>query len=183
MYTEIDYKYFQPQYADGSMPGNLFSFQAFRSEQTAIDWMEKHLDLEDAQNIEIREYCNDDIEGVTIIDSDENPLVKIEEIPDFQIETMLEEKVIRNAGGIENLLHTRKENETRDQYLDRVSEDDHEAVGQAIADVEEDGEYDFSTYGGNVDTEWYDEARELAEGTVMGWMLGESEDDDDDEED
>ena len=176
MITKNDYPYYQPQHEDGTMAGGLFSFQAFRTMQEAVDWGEKHLDLDGNEDVEIREYCNDDIEGVTLIDSDENPIQKIEELSDNEIEDLITGMVMHDAGSIDNLLMCRQDDETLDQFKDRVYGEAHSKVMDAIGAIEDENEYDFSSYGGNPDTEWYDEARDGAILVVTRWMLGKEQD-------
>ena len=174
MITKNDYPYYQPQHEDGSMAGNLFSFQAFRSEQEAIDWGDKWLEEEGNEDIEIREYCNDDIEGVVLIDSDENPIQKIEELSDDEIEELILEAV-KHDNYIENLVMTKLDGESDDHFNDRVYGEAHKKVMEAITAIEEENDYDFSSYGGKPDTDWYDEARDYAVRKVMNWMLGEND--------
>ena len=169
MLTINDYKYYQPQYLNGDMPLGLFSFQAFRSEQEAIDWAEKHLDGD--REIEIHEYCNDDIEVVILIDSDGDIIPKIEGLSDEEIADLITDEILLNAGSIDNLHATRQSDETEDQFKDRVYGEALDLINDAIGCIEEDNEFDFSSFGGNPDVEWYDEARELALVTVMDWML------------
>jgi hypothetical protein len=171
MITINDYPYYQPQHENGDMPEGLFSFQAFRSEQEAIDWMEWHLDEEGNDDIDIREYCNDDIEGVTLIDYNGDIIPKIEDLSDEEIADMITDRILLDAGSIDNLHATRQSDETEDQFKDRVYGEALDLINDTIACIEEDNEYDFSSYGGNPDVEWYDEARELALETVIGWML------------
>lgn len=175
MLTETDYKYYQPQHADGTMAGLLESNQAFPSVQAAIDWGEEHLDLcPENQDIEIREYCNDDIADVEIIDWQENPLQKIEDLSDDEIKDLILETVEHN-NNFEAIRMTKGENETDDQFNDRVHGEADNIVMQAIGIIEESEEYDFSSYGGNPYTEWYDEARHGAILTVTRKLLGQEE--------
>ena len=169
MITINDYKYYQPQYEDGEMPEGLWSFQVFRSEQEAIDWAEKHLDGD--REIEIHEYCNDDIEDVTLIDSDGDVIPKIEDLSDEEIADLITDEILLNAGSIDNLHATRQSDETEDQFKDRVYGEALDLINDTIAEIEDANDFDFSSFGGNPDVEWYDEARELAMQTVMDWML------------
>ena len=169
--TINDYKYYQPQHENGDMPKGLFSFQAFRDEQEAIDWMEWHLDEEGNDDIEIREYCNDDIEDVTLIDYNGDIIPKIEDLSDEEIADLITDEILLNAGSIDNLHATRQSDETEDQFKDRVYGEALDLINDTIAEIEDANDFHFSSYGGNPDTEWYDEARELAMQTVMGWML------------
>ena len=173
MLTIIDYPYFQPdRYSDdgtnieyGGIPEELFSFQAFRTEEECRQWLINHGYNPD--DFVIHEYCNDDIEDVTLIDEDGNVIPKIEDFSDDEIEDMLTDEVRFN----DNLTVERQDGETEDQYMDRVYGLALDKVNDAICAIEEANEYDFSFYGGNPDTEWYDEARDEAVQQVMKWML------------
>lgn len=74
MLSKPSFTYYQPDryYDDGTnvewlgMPDGLFSFQAFRSEEECIAWLENN--GYDPGDFTIHEYCDDDIEGVQIID-------------------------------------------------------------------------------------------------------------------
>ena len=169
MITINDYKYYQPQYEDGEMPEGLWRLQAFQSEQEAIDWAEKHLDGD--REIEIPEYCNDDIEDVTLIDSDGDIIPKIEDLSDEDIADLITDRILLDAGSIDNLHATRQSDETEDQFKDRVYGEALDLINDTIGCIEEDNEFDFSSFGGNPDVEWYDEARDQAIWTVMDWML------------
>ena len=84
---------------------------------------------------------------------------------------MLTDEVLFNVGSIDSLVQVPQDGETKDQYADRLYGLALDEVNAAIASIEEQNEYDFSAYGGNPDTEWYDEARDEAVNTVMRWML------------
>lgn len=177
MITINDYPYFQPEwYHDddtnidyGGIPDELFSFQAFRTEEECREWLINH-DYNPDEFV-IHEYCNDDIEGVTIIDKYGDIIPKIEDMSDEEIEDLLTDEVLLTAGSIDNLHATRQSDETEDQFKDRVYGDALDDVNAAIESIEESGDFDFSSYGGNPDVEWYDEARDGAVITVMHWML------------
>lgn len=172
MLTIIDYPYFQPDryYDDGinvdylGTPEGLFSFQAFRTEEECRQWLINHDYNPD--DFVIHEYCNDDIEDVTLIDEDGNVIPKIEDFTDDEIEDMLTDEVRLN----DNLTVEHQDGETEDQYMDRVYGLALDKVNGAICAIEEANEYDFSFYGGNPDSEWYDEARDEAVKTVVRWM-------------
>ena len=177
MLTINDYPYFQPdRYSDdginidyGGMPEELFSFQAFRTEEECRQWLINH-DYNPDEFV-IHEYCNDDIEDVTLIDEDGSVIPKIENFSDDEIKDMLTDQVLFAAGSIDNLIQTRQAFETIDQFKDRVETLAQDEVEAAICAIEEANEYDFSAYGGNPDVEWYDEARDEAVRVVMRWML------------
>ena len=177
MLSKASFTYYQPDgyYDDGTnieylgTPEGLWSFQAFRSEEECELWLEAHGYNPD--DFIIREYHDDDIEDVTIIDEYGDVIPKIEDLSDEEIEDLLTDDVLLNAGSIDNLHATRQSDETEDQFKDRVYGEALDAVNAAIESIEESGDYDFSSYGGNPDTEWYDEARVEAVRTVMDWML------------
>lgn len=166
MVTIIDYPYFQPQHPDGTMPEFLDSNVAFQSEQTAIDWLEEHASHE-KPDFEIREYCNDDLADVVLIDANGDTILKIEDLTDEAIEDLIVEEVKKNNHGLK--VHTNK-GESKDAYNDRLYGEAQNLVMEAISEIEEANDYDFSSYGGNPDTEWYDEARHNAIITVMKWL-------------
>ena len=177
MLTINDYPYFQPDryFDDGTnvdylgMPEELFSFQAFRTEEECRQWLINH-DYNPGDFC-IHEYCNDDIEDVTLIDANGDIIPKIEDVPTDGIVNMLGDEVLLNAGSIDNLHATRQSDETEEQFKDRVYGEALDEVNAAICSIEERNEYDFSSYGGNPDVEWYDEARDDAVRDVMNWML------------
>ena len=85
MVTIIDYPYYQPQHPDGTVPEFLESNQAFQSEQVAIDWLERHAEHE-KPDFEIREYANDDLADIVLIDADGDVIQKIEDLSDNELE-------------------------------------------------------------------------------------------------
>ena len=177
MLTSHDYYYYQPdRYSDdgtnieyGGIPEELFSFQAFQTEEECRQWLINH-DYNPEEFV-IHEYCNDDIEDVTLIDEDGDVIPKIEDFTDDEIEDMLTDEVLFSAGSIDNLHQTQQEGETRDQFMDRIYGLALDEVNAAISSIEEANKYDFSAYGGHPDTEWYDEVRDEAVRQVMRWML------------
>ena len=181
MLTINDYKYFQPvQYFDdgtnvewGDVPNGMFSFQAFRTEEECRQWLINN--NYEPGDFDICEYCNDDIEDLTLIDADGDIIPKIETLSDDEITDVLTDEVLLYAGSIDNLHQMRQSNETMDQFKDRVYGLALDEVNDAISSIEEANEFDFSSYGGNPDTEWYDAARDEAVRQVMGWMLEEYE--------
>ena len=66
----------------------------------------------------------------------------------------------------------RDKEETFEAYSDRVYGRALDLVNETIGNVEEELEYDFSSFGGNPDTDWFDEAREGVMTVVMRWMFG-----------
>ena len=177
MLSKISFTYYQPEwYHDdgtnidyGGTPDELASFQAFRTEEECREWLINNDYNPD--DFSINEYSDDDIEGVTIIDEYGEVIPKIEDLSDEEIEDLITDEVLLTAGSIDNLHATRQSDETEDQFKDRVYGNALDEVNAAIESIEESGDYDFSSYGGNPDTEWYDEARDEAVRTVMDWML------------
>ena len=177
MLSKISFTYYQPdRYSDDGtnveylgMPEGLFSFQAFLSEEACIAWLENN--GYEPGDFTIHEYCDDDIEGVTIIDEYGDVIPKIEDMSDEEMEDLLADEVLLMAGSIDNLHATRQSDETEDQFKDRVYGEALDDVNAAIESIEESGDFDFSSYGGNPDVEWYDEARDGAARIVMDWML------------
>ena len=177
MLSKYYFTYYQPEwYHDdgtsidyGGTPDELFSFQAFRTEEECRDWLINH-DYNPGDFV-IHEYCDDEIEDVTLIDANGDVIPKIEALSDEEIEDLLTGQVLLTAGSIDNLHATRQSDETEDQFKDRVYTEALDQVNAAIESIEKSGDYDFSSYCNNPDTEWYDEARDEAVRTVMNWML------------
>lgn len=170
MLTSTDFHYYLPRYKNnGAIPGFLKRNQAFVSEQAAIDWMEEHLDGE--REVDIKERKNSDIPNVEIIDFRENPLPKIESLSTEEIENVLIKAILHDYQ-CQNLKVERDKEETFEAYSDRVYGRALDLVNETIGNVEEELEYDFSSFGGNPDTDWFDEAREGVMTVVMRWMFG-----------
>lgn len=178
MLSRTSFTYYQPdRYIDDGtnveylgMPEGLFSFQAFLSEEACREWL-KNNGYEPEEFI-IHEYKDDDIEHVTIIDEYGDFIPKIEDLSDDEISDLLATEVLYCAGSIDNLLHVRQSDETEDEFNDRLYGDALDEVLAAIESIEDSGEYDFSSYGGHPETDWYDLARDEAVQVVMSWMLG-----------
>lgn len=177
MITINDYPYFQPEwYHDdgtnidyGGTPDELFSFQAFRTEEECKAWLINH-DYNPDEFV-IHKYCNDEIEDVTIIDEYGDVIPKIENLSNEEIEDMITDRILIDADSIDNLHATKQSDETRDEFYDRVYDEAHSEVMDTISSIEEENEFNFSSFGGNPDVEWYDGARDGAIITVMHWML------------
>ena len=67
----------------------------------------------------------------------------------------------------------KQEGECEQEYEDRVYTEALDYVNDAIVSIEESGEYNFQSYCGTPDVEWYDEARDWAVKDVLGWITGE----------
>lgn len=177
MLTTSDFKYYQPcGYSDDGtvieylgIPDGLFSFQAFRSEGECREWLKKN--GYNPNEFVIVKYSNDDIEDMILIDADGNAIPKIEEFSDDEIENLITDEVLFETGSIDNLCIEKQDDETRDQFMDRVYNNALDKVTDAICTIEEYGDYDFSCYGGNPETEWYDGAQDNAVKVVMNWIL------------
>lgn len=164
MISDIDYKYFQPV-KDGEMPEELFSFQAFRSEQECKDWLWQH-DY-DADEWDICEFNNDEIEGVTLIDEYGDQYPNIEDLDDNELFDLILGEVSVEVGSLKE----KKPEETQQEYEDRLYSTAHDAVMQAIEAVETKNEYNFAQFGGSPDTEWYDSVRERLIASVLKQLV------------
>ena len=179
MLSTNDYKYYQPQrYTDdgtniewGDMPYELHSFDAFQSIADCRYWLQKN--GYEPDDFAIVEYMNDDIEDVRLLDENGNVIMPIEEVPVDGIINMLGDEVIRNAGSIENLRRLKQDNETEDEYKDRIYGDALDLVNDAVCTIEEANNYNFAGYWASPDIDWFDEARDDAVKDVMRWMMGE----------
>jgi len=177
MLSDKTFTYYQPEwYHDdgtnidyGGTPDELASFCAFPTREDCEDWLRNH-DYEPGDFC-IHEYHDDDIEEVTLINGDGDYLVRIEEFGTDDIEDMLTDEVLLVAGSMDNLQVLKQSNETWDQFKDRVYGEAMDEVNDAIVTIEERGDFNFQSYIGTPDTEWYDEAREGAVTQVMRWML------------
>ena len=178
MLSKTSYTYYQPErYIDdgtnieyAGIPEELFSFQAFRSEEDCKEWLETV--GYNPEDFVIHEYHDDDIEDVVILDECGDIIPKIEDYSDDEIEDMLTDEVLYSAGSIDNLRELKQRGETEDQYRDRVYALATDKVNEAIETIEGCDDYDFSFYGGNPETEWYDGARDEAIKHVCRWMMG-----------
>lgn len=181
MFSGKSFTYYQPEayYDDGtninygSIPEELFSFQAFPTRDDCEEWLKNH--NYNPGDFAIIEYHDEDIEEVTLIDQNGDIIPKIEDFSDDEIEDMLTDEVLFSAGSIDNLKEERQDDETEDQYMERVNAAALDKVNDAIVSIEESGDYDFSIYGGNSRVEWYDKARDEAAKTVIRWMTGTEE--------
>ena len=178
MISDKTFTYYQPEwyYDDGitilygGTPDELFSFQAFRTEDECREWLINH-DYNPDKFV-IHEYHDDDIEEVTLIDKYGDVIPRIEEFEDDDIEDLITDIILGYAGSMDNLEVLKQSNETWDEFKDRVYGDALDMVNDAISEIEESGDYNFQAYIGCPDVEWYDEAREGAVFQVMRWMLG-----------
>lgn len=178
MLSRTSFTYYQPdRYIDDGtnieylgLPEGMFSFQVFLSEEACREWL-KNNGYEPKEFI-IHEYSGDDIEEVTIIDAYGDIIPKIEDFSDDEIEDMLTDEVLFAAGSIDNLEELMHHDETKDQFGDRLYGEALDKVNAAIQTIENSGNYDFSSYSGNPDVEWYDGARDEAVQHVIRYMIG-----------
>ena len=174
MISTETYHYYQPECPLPSgevvIPNGLFSFMAFRSAEDCKSWLKAHNFT--PGKWDIKEYSNDDIEDVTLLDAEGKTLMRIEEVPEDGIANMLADEVFMTAGDSQNLRIYQKENEDHDEYMDRVYGEAHARVTDAIIAIEERNEFNFASYAGNPETEWYDDSRDEAVQQVIRWMIG-----------
>lgn len=177
MLSDVKITYYQPiSYSDdgtninwGGTPEELFSFQAFISRDDCIQWLIMH-DYNPG-DFNIAEYHDDDIEEVTLLDQYGNVIDRIEDFDNWTRQGLIEDEVLLYAGSIDNIQACRQSDETEDQFMDRVYGEAHQMVSDAIESIEESGDYNFQSYAGCPETEWFDEVRDEAVRTVMNWML------------
>lgn len=180
MYTRDHYVYYQPQYKvpvdDEPLPNGLWSFQAFLTPDTCKKWLLSWGYNPDDFTIE--EYQDDDIEEVTIIDYDndggERILDRIEDLTDDEITDRIIDTVLWHHGA-DNLRVHRGDDESEQDFEDRIYTWALEMVHDAISEIEENNDYNFQTYAGTQGTEWYDEARDVAVQEILA-MMTEDED-------
>lgn len=179
MLTEKRFTYYQPEaYFDdgtninyGDTPEGLFSFEAFPTKGECEEWLRDN--GYEPGDFNIHEYHDDDIEEVKLIDRYGVTLLRIEELGEDGIVNLLGDEVLFIAGSMDNLLAVRQDDETEDQFKDRVYTEATDHVNEAIVSIEESGEYNFQSYCGTPEVEWYDGARDWAVRDVMNWMMGE----------
>ena len=180
MYREGPYRYYQPEYkvpvAGETLPDGLSSFEAFRSYDEAVIWLRKHDYNPDDFNI--KEYKDNDIEEVTLLDEEGCVIPRIENIGDYDLADIIVVRVIQVHGGEENLRYEPQKGEDRDIFLDRVYGDAMEFISDECVEMEKEGNYNFQLFCGNPDEEWYDEAREIAVYDLMHIMVPALDEDD-----
>ena len=174
MLTIYKYTYYQPSCPLPSgevvMPYGLHSFVAFRTREDCEKWLVAHNYT--PSKWDILEYANDNIEDVTLLDAEGNRVMRIEEVPDDGIANMLADKVLITAGGSNNLRVLKQDDESQQEFEDRLYTNALDKVNEAISTIEEENEYNFASYAGCPETEWYDEGRDEAVEQVMRWMTG-----------
>jgi len=176
MLSDKRFTYYQPQayYDDGTninygaIPEELSSFEAFPTREECEAWLRIH--NYNPGDFCISEYHDDDIEDVTLIDRNDDVIPRIEELEEDGLVNLIGDEVLFNAGSMDNLKTMRQDDETQQEYEDRIYEEALDYVNDAIVSIEESGEYNFQSYCGTPDVEWYDEARDWAVKDVLAWM-------------
>ena len=166
--------YYQPE-KNGELPEELYSFQVFKTYQECFDWLIQHDYDADEWNIE--EYHDDDIEEPTFIDEYGDQYEKIEDIPDDDLEDLIIDEVILLNGSVDNLMgeNIRQSWESDQQWEDRLWETAHNEVMNAIDSIERSDEFDFSAYWDDGEQAWYDSVRENVIRRVCNIITGEEE--------
>jgi len=176
MLSDKRFTYYQPEhYSDdstnieyGGLPEGLFSFQSFPTREECEEWLKEN-DY-NAADFVIHEYQDDDIEDVTLIDRYGGVIPRIEELEEDGLVNLIGDEVLHSVGNVGDLKTARRAGETRREYEVRVYKEAMDHVNDAIVSIEESGEYNFQSYCGAPDVEWYDKAREWAVKDVMAWM-------------
>lgn len=176
MLSDKRFTYYQPQayYDDGTninygaLPEELFSFQAFPTKEECEEWLKNN--CYEPGDFCIFEYQDDDIEDVTLIDRNRDSLVCIEDLEEDGLVNLIGDQVLFNAGSMRNLKTVKRDGETKQEYEDRVYTEALNYVNDAIVSIEESGEYNFQSYCGTPDVDWYEGARNWAVKDVMAWM-------------
>ena len=176
MLSDKRFTYYQPEfYSDdstnieyGGLPEELSSFEAFPTREECEAWLRIH--NYNPGDFCISEYQDDDIEDVTLIDRNDDVIPRIEEFEEDGLVNLIGDEVLFNAGSMGDLKTVRRSGETRREYEVRVYKEAMDHVNDAIVSIEESGEYNFQSYRGTPDVEWYDKAREWAVRDVMAWM-------------
>ena len=177
MLSKISFTYYQPEwYHDdgtnisyGATPEELASFEAFPTREECEAWLQNN--GYNPGDFCINEYHDDDIEEVTLIDRNSDVIPRIEDVEEDGLVNLIGDEVLFNAGSMDNLRTMRQDDETKREYKDRVYEEAMDYVNDAIVSLEESGDYNFQSYCGTPDVEWYDKAREWAVKDVMAWMM------------
>ena len=176
MLSDKRFTYYQPEYLHtdfndfnyGSLPEGLHSFQAFPTREECEDWLKNH-DYNPA-HFHICAYHDDSIENVTLIGSDGDTLLRIEELEEDGLVNLIGDEVLSNAGSMGNLKTLKQDGETQQEYEDRIYTEALNLVNDAIMNIEESGAYNFQSYCGTPNVEWYDNVRDWVVEDVMAWM-------------
>ena len=176
MLSDKRFTYYQPQayYDDGTninygaIPEELSSFEAFPTKEECEAWLRIH--NYNPGDFCIYEYQDDDIEDVTLIDRNDDVIPRIEELEEDGLVNLIGDEVLFSAGSMDNLKTMKQDDETQQEYEDRIYTEALDYVNDAIVSIEESGEYNFQSYWGTPGVEWYDEARDWAVRDVLAWM-------------
>lgn len=172
------FTYYQPEhYMDdgtnieyGGTPEELYSFQAFRSREACEAWLWNN--GYNPGDFVINEYQDDDIEDVVLLDSDGEVVDRIEYLTVVEIADLLLDTVIWGAGSIENLRSLKQDDESDQEYQDRIYTEAQDKLMDAVREIEEEKDYNFVSYIGTPDIDWYDEAREMALLSIVNYISG-----------
>ena len=166
--------YYQPE-KNGNIPEELWDFQVFKSYEEAFDWLIQH-DY-DADEWNIVEYHDDDIEEPTFINEYGDELERIEDVSDEDLEDLIIDEVVLLNGSVDNLMgeNIRQSWESDQEWEIRLWEIAHNEVMNAIDSIERSDEYDFSAYWDDGEPAWYDEVRENVIRRVCDIITGEEE--------
>ena len=165
--------YYQPCFC-GSTPSELWDFQVFKTYEDAYNWLIQH-DY-DADDFDIVEYHDGDIENPTFIDEYGDEMEKIEDLEDDELNDLIVDEVVLLAGSVDNMMITRQSYESDQEFEDRLWSEALTDVLSAVDSIERSDEYDFSAYWneGDGDT-WYDRVREEVVRRVCRLMTGEED--------
>lgn len=178
MLSDKRFTHYQPQafYNDGMsiiyglLPKELYSFKAFPTREECEEWLKNnHYEPSD---FSIFEYEGDGIEAVTLIDRNGDVIPRIEELEEDGLINLIGDEVLSNAGSMDSLKTLKRDDETQQEYEDRIYTEALNRVNDAIINIEESGAYNFQSYCGTPDVEWYDNVRDWVVEDVMGWMRG-----------
>ena len=90
---------------------------------------------------------------------------------ELRMQALIGDEVLYDVVGGMNKLKTKRQNgETQQEYEDRIYTEALNRVNDAIVYIEESGAYNFQSYCGTPDVEWYDNVRDWVVEDVMAWM-------------
>jgi hypothetical protein len=166
--------YYQPE-RNGEIPEELHSFEVFKSHGECFGWL--RMNGYDEDDWDIVEYYGDDIENPTFINEHGDQYEKIEDIPDDELEEIIIDEIVFLNGSIDNLIgeNIHQEDETDQEWEDRLWETAHNEVMKAIESIEENDYFDFSAYWDEGEPAWYDDVREDVIRHVCRIITGEEE--------
>lgn len=176
MLSSKTFTHYQPQafYNDGmsiiygSLPKELYSFQAFPTREECEEWLKNN--GYEPSDFSIFEYEGDGIEEVTLIDRNSDVIPRIEELEEDGLVNLIGDEVLCSAGSMDNLKTLKQDGETQQEYEDRIYTEALNRVNDAIMSIEKSGKYNFQSYSGSPDVDWYDDVRDWVVEDVMAWM-------------